>query len=380
MLFASPIITNRENMLRIREKLLSYNYKISTILSRLKIKKYRSNRPSNEEIPHKINNFLSRSPTDETDILIRVFTLNTPTDIKLFKKIFSDFELSMLVDMKLVSLSDDNNTVDSDIALFECDDLIIATDSVVKKSIGINPVMPLFQECYEFDAIRTRKKVNKTLDICTGSGIHALLASRHSEKVTGVDISPRAIMFSKFNAALNDIRNINFIEGDLYEPIGEESFDLILANPPYMPMTDSLPGANWYCGGKKGDVLWSKIIQGLNNHLKINGLCQMIHLMIFDNNKNYEEKLNSFIGESSYHYSTIVMSDPIDFKNENITDTSIVEFGVTNIRRNETINKNFYCHVPFVIQLSFDVNDLFSALIDASTKGEMQEIVKSFYL
>lgn len=85
-----------------------------------------------------------------------------------------------------------------------------------------------------------RDRVNRSLDIGTGTGVHALLLARHSRAVLGVDISPRAIEFARFNAALNGVRNVEFRQGDVTDglPPGEP-FDLIVSNPPYLLSPES---------------------------------------------------------------------------------------------------------------------------------------------
>ena len=388
MSIATPRVTTCEDMSRIKDRFVSHGYRMSTILSRLDIQTYRPWSLVLGQLSTKIGRFLSRSPVDEIDILIRVFLLNIPTEIRLISNLFSDDELDMLTEMRLISLSDGNSTVSCDIALFECEGLVVATDSFTKlvaansfakATSGVNPVMPLLSECYELASVRTRRRVGKTLDLCTGSGVHALLGSWHSDQVTGSDLNPRAIEFSKFNAALNGVRNVEFVTGDLFAAIGEESFDLILVNPPYMPATDSLPGDNFYCGGENGDALWSQIIRDLYPHLSEGGICQIIHMIVSRKGEIYREKLSSLLGKRAHEFSTIVMSSPIDFRNENLADISKTEFGVTNIRRNKMQEKSFHCQLPFIGKSSFDVGELFVTLANASTREQMEENVKSLY-
>lgn len=378
MSVAFPIIAKGGNIRWLKEKLFSYNYKMSSIFSRIGIKGFRKWDLDSKKMGLKIHRFLSRDMTDELDILIRTFTLNIPIDVKIIGKIFSDKELDILADINLISQTD-KNIVYCDILLSECDDLIIAADSFFKKSPGINPVMPIMPECYDFSSGRSRRKVGKTLDLGTGSGVHALLASRHSEQVIGVDINPRAIEFSKFNSALNDIHNVNFIEGDLFAPVGDDQFELILADPPYLPVSDSLPGENFYSGGTKGDAISSRIIQGIHKYLCKNGLCQIIHMIICRGGEKYEMKLRSLLGDISNQYSFIVLSNPIEFRNEHTSDASSVEFGMTNIKRNEDQNMSFFCQAPFISPLPFDINDLFTAQSRVSTEEERKNLTRSFY-
>ena len=64
-----------------------------------------------------------------------------------------------------------------------------------------------------------RRESECTLDLGTGTGVLAMLAARHSKQVVATDINPRALEFARFNAALNGIDNIDFIEGDMFEAV-----------------------------------------------------------------------------------------------------------------------------------------------------------------
>src|SRR6266508_4516453 len=67
-------------------------------------------------------------------------------------------------------------------------------------------------------ALLVRRRVRSTLDVGTGCGVLALMTARHSERVVGVDTNPRALNFARFNAALNDVHNVEFREGSLFDP------------------------------------------------------------------------------------------------------------------------------------------------------------------
>ena len=84
------------------------------------------------------------------------------------------------------------------------------------------------------ERLTVRRPVRTALDLGTGSGIQALLAAGHSERVVAVDLNERALAFARFNAALNGASNIDTREGSWFEPVEGERFDLIVANPPYV--------------------------------------------------------------------------------------------------------------------------------------------------
>ena len=371
-----PVAPAAENITWIRDTFLSHGYTMPDILARLGIEKCQM-WTHDPDLQKKTILFLANKSEDELDILIRIFALNSTEKRELAEKIFSESELDKLAKMNVLSVCNEEY-VSCDIALSECDGLLIATDSFLKFDPDINLVMPLIGEVYEFAAARTRKKVEDTLDLCTGSGVHGLLASRHSSRVTCVDNNPRAIAFAKFNRALNDIVNVEILEGDLFSPLGEKMFDLILANPPYMPTMDSKPGDNHFSGGEKGDFISSKIIEGLPRYLRKNGLCQIIHLMVCFDNQSMEMWVRSHLRDHAGGYSFLVLGSPVTPGDELTAKASLVEWGVTNIKRNDEGADSFYCHKDYIYPVNFDIHDLFEALSIAVNDKQRKDLCATF--
>jgi len=75
----------------------------------------------------------------------------------------------------------------------------------------------------------------RVLDLGTGSGIVAILVERLSAQsvVTAVDVSAAALDVARANATRHGV-SVRFVEGDWYAPLGNERFELIVSNPPYV--------------------------------------------------------------------------------------------------------------------------------------------------
>ncbi|NGX39388.1 MAG: Release factor glutamine methyltransferase [Chlamydiae bacterium] len=73
------------------------------------------------------------------------------------------------------------------------------------------------------------------LDLCTGSGCLAigLKKAQPHLQLTAVDLSVEALALAKENAEINQMP-IEWLHGDLIEPVRERKFDLVLCNPPYI--------------------------------------------------------------------------------------------------------------------------------------------------
>jgi methylase of polypeptide subunit release factors len=122
------------------------------------------------------------------------------------------------------------------------------------------------------------QSARSTLDLGTGCGIQALHASRHSGRVIATDISQRALDYARFNAALNEVTNIEFRFGSLFEPVAGELFDHIVSNPPFVitPRTGGVPAYEYRDGGLVGDALVAEVIAGAARHLRPGGVAQLL--------------------------------------------------------------------------------------------------------
>jgi release factor glutamine methyltransferase len=82
---------------------------------------------------------------------------------------------------------------------------------------------------------------SRVLEIGTGSGAIALALAteRPGARITATDVSPAALAVARENAAaLGLAGRIELREGSLYQPVGQERFDLVVSNPPYLGETE----------------------------------------------------------------------------------------------------------------------------------------------
>lgn len=89
----------------------------------------------------------------------------------------------------------------------------------------------------EFSLMRDPEAVATVLDLCTGSGALAILAAMAfpNAEVSAVDLSPGALEVARENVALHGLEErVALYEGDLFSPLGDARFDLIVTNPPYV--------------------------------------------------------------------------------------------------------------------------------------------------
>jgi ribosomal protein L3 glutamine methyltransferase len=81
------------------------------------------------------------------------------------------------------------------------------------------------------------ESVESVLDLCTGSACLAILASRHfpNARIDAVDISEDALEVAARNVSDYNLEDqVTLYHGDLFTPLGEARYDLIISNPPYV--------------------------------------------------------------------------------------------------------------------------------------------------
>jgi protein-L-isoaspartate O-methyltransferase len=117
--------------------------------------------------------------------------------------------------------------------------------------------------------LTARHQVRTALDVGTGSGIQAIWAARHCERVVAVDINPRALNLAAFNARLNDVENVEFRQGNLLEPVAGERFDLIVSNAPYVVSPDTRYA--FRDGGLASDGFCERLVKESAAHLEEGG-------------------------------------------------------------------------------------------------------------
>jgi ribosomal protein L3 glutamine methyltransferase len=130
--------------------------------------------------------------------------------------------------------------------------------------------------------------VENVLDLCTGSGCLAILASRSfpNARIEAVDISRDALDVAARNIADYGLEHrVTLHRGDLFKPLGHGRYDLIISNPPYVD-AEGMAGLPRECraeprlafdGGADGLDIIRRILKEAGPHLTPQGglLCEI---------------------------------------------------------------------------------------------------------
>ncbi|GAA1483644.1 DUF7059 domain-containing protein [Brachybacterium fresconis] len=199
-----------------------------------------------------------------------------------------DTPLRALIDLAPYAASDDAG----EISWWIASDL---SELATGRALGPEHVLGVGGASLTLARITPREQVGTVLDLGCGGGIQAMHASRHADRVIATDLSARALDFAAFNAALNGI-DLELRQGSLLDPVGEESFDLIISNPPFVITprgrphgghgADGADGADgagadgsgtatprwtYRDGGRAGDTLLAELLTALPAHLAPGG-------------------------------------------------------------------------------------------------------------
>jgi release factor glutamine methyltransferase len=184
---------------------------------------------------------------------------------------------------------------------------IMETQEFYGLEFNVSPAVLIPRHDTEILVSETLKRAapeNRILDIGTGSGcIAIILASNLSEtEIYGVDLSLEAVLTARQNAKQHNV-NVTFLEGSLFEPVKELSFNIIVSNPPYIPSKEinSLqPEVKDYepktalDGGADGLEFYRLIIEEAHQHLEKDGW------LLFETGINQADSVAAMLEENNF--------------------------------------------------------------------------------
>lgn len=149
-----------------------------------------------------------------------------------------------------------------------------------------------------------RENLHDVLDIGTGSGcIACSIAINADTYVLGVDISSDALRIALENASNLNLNNkAVFRKSDIYSKLrGNEKFDLIVSNPPYIPKGTSLqkevefdPPLALFTEDSEGLEFYKKIIIGASSYLRVGGY------ILFECGIGQAQRIEEILVENSF--------------------------------------------------------------------------------
>jgi SAM-dependent methyltransferase len=161
----------------------------------------------------------------------------------------------------------------------------------------------IYDGTFRFLRIFSRRPAEDALELCSGSGIAALVLSRTVNRVVASDLTARAAHFAQFNRRLNHCMNVEIAQGDLYSAVEGRSFDRIVAHPPYVPAVSE--ALIYRDSGETGETLIRRIIAGLPDYLRPGGTFYSVCEGWDAKEGLFEERVRSWLGKRQREFDII---------------------------------------------------------------------------
>ena len=224
------------------------------------------------------------------ETLARLFVLGVAAEGPAVRRAVAPMTPARWVDLGLLEV--DGEGYRAAVSLRAYQGLVVASDFVRRdpaRGLAPDHVMGISQSSLSLAALTVRHRVDAALDLGAGGGLQALLAAAHTERVVAVDASPRAVGLAGANVALNRVDNIECREGDMFEPVAADRFELIVSNPPFIISPD--PTHRFLTTPLPGDSLCERLARAAPAHLADGGWCQFLCNWIVPDDLAWEDRL-----------------------------------------------------------------------------------------
>jgi SAM-dependent methyltransferase len=253
-------------------------------------------------------------PADALDVLLRLFLRGSRVSANDWERLIPRAVREAMEGLGMLCAdAEHREQLYSTVALYPVQGLHIASDRWTNLD-GSRPAEPdfVFPAIHPFThdllGLLPQKPCEKFLDLCSGTAVAALLASRnYSRQSWAVDITARATQFGEFNRRLNQVENVRVLQGNLYEPVAGLKFDRIVAHPPFVPSLDR--GAIYADGGEDGEFVTRALVQRLPQFLEADGCCYCGTMGIEREGEPYERRVREWLGGEQSNFDVLFITE-----------------------------------------------------------------------
>jgi methylase of polypeptide subunit release factors len=144
-----------------------------------------------------------------------------------------------------------------------------------------------------------RRPAARALDLGTGCGVQSLHLAQHVDTVIATDLNPRAIQLARLTAKINSIQ-LDLRQGDLFDPVAGEEFDLIVTNPPYVmsPASADHERLTYREGDRPGDSLVQHVLRKGAAQLTGGGVLQVLANWAHLGGGDWSERIRDWVANT----------------------------------------------------------------------------------
>lgn len=259
---------------------------------------------------------LSGTPDDANAALVRLLIDGERLSASLAARLLGVEALSALESLGvLVPASDDPASLVATVMLYPTQGLWLASD---RQPARVAEIETMAQD-YVFSALTdlTERFLDvvpdapgaRVLELCAGTGIAALRAVRRgAAEAWAADITPRCVHFARFNALLNDLGDrVRVVESDAWSTLEGETFDLVVAHPPYVPALSHR--FDFRDGGEDGEQVARRIVDGLGAHLRPGGRFVMTAALSDRRGAPIAQRVREWLGAAGDEFDLVVLEN-----------------------------------------------------------------------
>ena len=223
------------------------------------------------------------------DVLVRLFLLGRLVAETDAATAVAPVPLTELFECGLLRRED--GAVRSAVKLLPYADLMCVSDfgrTEVERDLPLDHVLGVGPASVTVAKLTVPRLGGEILDLGCGAGIQSLLAGPTARRVVGTDTNPRALNMAGFNAGLNGVGHIEWRQGSFFEPVAGETFDGIVANPPFVI---SPRGKYLFCDSElTGDGVSEHVLRHSSAHLREGGYATVLFNWHYEGGEDWERR------------------------------------------------------------------------------------------
>lgn len=226
--------------------------------------------------------------------LLRLFHSQEPVDPTALRVALQPLTLEQVLETGFCRI--DGDQVRSNVFLQPYNDLLFAIGSLSLEPRPEDVLMGIALSSLELAHLMVPRRSRNALDLGTGCGFLAALLSQNSERVYAIDLSVTAVHFAEFNACWNALSNVTCLQGNLFEPVRNLRFDLIVSNPPYFicPVPSSAANQMLFKHSRtEGDTFCIQLARDASTFLEEDGFFHMMFSWLELSGQDWRDKLTA---------------------------------------------------------------------------------------
>lgn len=193
-------------------------------------------------------------------------------------------------------------------------------------------------------------------DIGCGSGVHLVAQAAQAGRLLGTDVSERALDFARASLAASGVEHAELTTGSWFEPLGEELFERIVANPPFVVGPPTV-GHVYRDSGLGLDGATRLVVSEAPSHLEVGGQAFLLGAWVHGDPEegSWQSRIASWLpdrGVSAWVAQRDVV-DPAQYVGTWLTDENIDVRSPEGIARTRTWLEYFKEHAVHAIGFGF---------------------------